>query len=143
MNHGARLAIALIVAGSVAVPLAAEPGEKLYEGLAPTPFGNEIIEAFAERAIQAEQLGHHDVTDLLAYRSQAFRAQPDPGRISMQKPAIVHQTQLLPASDQIHRPFLGKSALLLGLAGRVARFTQPGQHDLHLVQSDGILLADP
>jgi predicted AlkP superfamily pyrophosphatase or phosphodiesterase len=46
--------------------LAAEAGEKLYEGLAPTPFGNEIIEAFAERAIQAEQLGRHDVTDLLA-----------------------------------------------------------------------------
>jgi type I phosphodiesterase/nucleotide pyrophosphatase len=46
--------------------LPAEAGEKLYEGLAPTPFGNEIIEAFAERAIQAEQLGRHDVTDLLA-----------------------------------------------------------------------------
>jgi predicted AlkP superfamily pyrophosphatase or phosphodiesterase len=46
--------------------LPAEAGEKLYEGLAPTPFGNEIIEAFAERAIQAEQLGRHNSTDLLA-----------------------------------------------------------------------------
>lgn len=46
--------------------LPSEPGEKLYEGLAPTPFGNEVVEAFAERAIQAEQLGRHEATDLLA-----------------------------------------------------------------------------
>jgi predicted AlkP superfamily pyrophosphatase or phosphodiesterase len=43
-----------------------EPGQQLYESLPPTPFGNEIIEAFAERALQAEQLGRHGVTDLLA-----------------------------------------------------------------------------
>lgn len=31
-----------------------------------TPWGNEMIEEFAERAIEGEKLGHHDATDLLA-----------------------------------------------------------------------------
>lgn len=45
--------------------LPSEPGEKLYKALEATPFGNELIEGFAERAIQAEQLGRHEATDLL------------------------------------------------------------------------------
>ena len=43
-----------------------EAPEKLYATMAASPFGNEIVEAFAERAIQAEQLGKRGVTDLLA-----------------------------------------------------------------------------
>lgn len=39
---------------------------KLYPALATSPFGNELIEAFAERAIEAEQLGRRGETDLLA-----------------------------------------------------------------------------
>ena len=40
--------------------------KKLYMDLEASPFGNEIVEAFAERAIQAEGLGQRDgVTDLL------------------------------------------------------------------------------
>ncbi|MCL4401873.1 MAG: alkaline phosphatase family protein [Acidobacteria bacterium] len=42
-----------------------EAPEKLYPALEASPFGNELVEAFAERAIQAEQLGRHDTTDLL------------------------------------------------------------------------------
>lgn len=38
---------------------------KLYPELANSPFGNEVVEAFAERALQAEQLGKRDVVDLL------------------------------------------------------------------------------
>jgi hypothetical protein len=38
----------------------------LYPALAASPFGNELIEAFAERALQAEQLGAHEVPDILA-----------------------------------------------------------------------------
>ena len=38
---------------------------KLYTALESTPYGNELIEAFAERAVEAEQLGKHDGTDLL------------------------------------------------------------------------------
>jgi hypothetical protein len=39
---------------------------KLYAALAASPYGNEIVEAFSERAIEAEQLGKRNVTDILA-----------------------------------------------------------------------------
>src|SRR5574340_165575 len=39
---------------------------KLYEARATSPCGNELIEAFAERAITAEALGQRDAADLLA-----------------------------------------------------------------------------
>ena len=41
-----------------------EPGQ-LYAALAATPYGNELVEAFAERALAGEQLGKRDATDLL------------------------------------------------------------------------------
>ena len=37
-----------------------------YAALEGSPFGNELVEGFAERAIQAEKLGQSNVTDLLA-----------------------------------------------------------------------------
>ncbi|MFB3827446.1 MAG: alkaline phosphatase family protein [Bryobacteraceae bacterium] len=39
---------------------------KLYGALPASPFGNELLEAFAERAITAEALGQRDAVDLLA-----------------------------------------------------------------------------
>jgi hypothetical protein len=39
--------------------------KKLYEELAASPFGNEVVEGMAERALVAEQLGQRGVTDLL------------------------------------------------------------------------------
>ena len=45
--------------------LPADP-KLLYPALAASPFGNELIEAFAERALQGEQLGTRDVPDILA-----------------------------------------------------------------------------
>ncbi len=45
--------------------LPAGAGPQLYNGLEATPFGNELIEAFAERAIEAEDLGKHTDTDVL------------------------------------------------------------------------------
>jgi predicted AlkP superfamily pyrophosphatase or phosphodiesterase len=41
-------------------------GEKLNESLAASPYGNELIEAFAERAVDSEELGVRGLTDLLA-----------------------------------------------------------------------------
>jgi len=38
----------------------------VYAALEGSPFGNEIVESFAERAIQAEKLGQRNATDLLA-----------------------------------------------------------------------------
>jgi predicted AlkP superfamily pyrophosphatase or phosphodiesterase len=58
--------------------LDAKPGDKPFctltagaeirycEGIEYTPFGNELIEDFAEKAIQEEKLGSHEGTDLLA-----------------------------------------------------------------------------
>ena len=39
---------------------------RLYSEVDASPFGNELVERFAERAIEAEQLGRHDATDLLS-----------------------------------------------------------------------------
>jgi hypothetical protein len=44
----------------------AQPGPGLYEALPASPFGNDLVEEFAERAIRAERLGQRDVTDLLS-----------------------------------------------------------------------------
>ena len=38
---------------------------KLYTGIPASPFGNELVEAFAERALAAEQLGKHEAPDVL------------------------------------------------------------------------------
>ena len=43
-----------------------ETGEKLYAALHESPFGNELVEALAERAVEAEKLGQRGVTDVLA-----------------------------------------------------------------------------
>jgi predicted AlkP superfamily pyrophosphatase or phosphodiesterase len=40
-------------------------GPALYNGLEASPFGNDLIESFAERALDAEQLGKHPDTDVL------------------------------------------------------------------------------
>jgi predicted AlkP superfamily pyrophosphatase or phosphodiesterase len=45
--------------------LPSAPGPQLYASLESTPFGNELIEKFAEQAIDSEQLGKDDETDLL------------------------------------------------------------------------------
>jgi predicted AlkP superfamily pyrophosphatase or phosphodiesterase len=41
-------------------------GRKLYKAIEWSPFGNELVEALAERAIQGEALGRREDTDLLA-----------------------------------------------------------------------------
>jgi predicted AlkP superfamily pyrophosphatase or phosphodiesterase len=41
-------------------------GEKLNASLAASPWGNELIEAFTERAVESEELGKRGITDLLA-----------------------------------------------------------------------------
>jgi len=46
--------------------LPGESGPKLFQAVYASPFGNELLESLAERAIVAEKLGQRDVTDLLA-----------------------------------------------------------------------------
>ncbi len=43
----------------------AAAGEVLNESLAASPWGNELIEAFAEKAVESEKLGQRGLTDLL------------------------------------------------------------------------------
>lgn len=64
--------------GASWMPLDAKPGDKPFctmvagqearycGGLEATPWGNELIEEFAERGLTAEKMGHHDGTDVLA-----------------------------------------------------------------------------
>lgn len=47
------------------VTMPTQPGPAFYGGLEATPFGNELIEAMAEHAIDAEQLGKHPGVDVL------------------------------------------------------------------------------
>ncbi len=42
-----------------------QTGEKLYDAIYASPFGNELLEAFAERAVDAGKLGQRGATDLL------------------------------------------------------------------------------
>ena len=51
--------------GRVERRLAREPGKTLYAGVNASPFGNDVLELFAERAIEAEKLGQRGTTDLL------------------------------------------------------------------------------
>ena len=60
------------------LPVDAKPGDRPFCSMAAggdlpycgaieaTPFGNELLEDFAERAVQHENLGRHDGTDILA-----------------------------------------------------------------------------
>lgn len=56
--------------------LPTRPGPDLYGEIFNSPFGNELLEDFAEKAIAAEKLGQHDATDLL---SISFSSNDDVG----------------------------------------------------------------
>ena len=55
-------------AGAAAQPFRMLPavlGKAYYEAMIATPFGNEMLEAFAEQALKEEHLGRHSGTDVL------------------------------------------------------------------------------
>lgn len=57
----------LAASGRIAArKLADRPSPQLYGGVYSSPFGNDLLEQFAETAIQAERLGQRDTTDLLS-----------------------------------------------------------------------------
>ena len=45
--------------------MAGAPGGAFYNSLEASPYSNELLEAFAEQAIEAEQIGRHGAVDLL------------------------------------------------------------------------------
>ena len=54
-----------VIGGADFAPMPSEKGRKLYSQLEKSPFGNELIEEFAEQAIAAERLGQGYGTDVL------------------------------------------------------------------------------
>ncbi len=42
------------------------PGKPYYDAMTATPYGNDMLEAFAEEALKEERLGRHSGTDVLA-----------------------------------------------------------------------------
>lgn len=52
--------------GSLLGKLPQAAGTSLYAAVERSPFGNELLLAFAERAVEAEQLGLRDATDVLS-----------------------------------------------------------------------------
>ena len=53
--------------GAPFLKLPAAPGPTYFQAVQASPFGNDIVEQFAERAVEAEQLGARGATDLLAF----------------------------------------------------------------------------
>src|SRR5205823_918229 len=53
-------------AGRLERRLPSEVGKALYTGINSSPFGSDVLELFAERAMEAEKLGQRGATDLLA-----------------------------------------------------------------------------
>jgi predicted AlkP superfamily pyrophosphatase or phosphodiesterase len=52
--------------GKLLKTLPTAPGPLYYDSLGRSPFGSELLISFAERAIEAEQLGARDATDLVS-----------------------------------------------------------------------------
>jgi hypothetical protein len=51
--------------GHAFIKMGPNAGPAFYNSLERTPYGNELIEAFAEAAIVNERIGHHEGTDIL------------------------------------------------------------------------------
>ncbi|MDW8356208.1 MAG: alkaline phosphatase family protein [Bryobacterales bacterium] len=52
--------------GNLLLKLPDAPGVPLYRAMESSPFGNELLLEFAQRAVEAEQLGSRDATDVLS-----------------------------------------------------------------------------
>jgi predicted AlkP superfamily pyrophosphatase or phosphodiesterase len=78
-----------------------EDNAKLFAELEATAFGNDLVEAFAERALAAEQLGTHEFTDLLTV---SFSANDYVGHRYGPDSPEVHEVSL--ATDRLLEKFL-------------------------------------
>jgi predicted AlkP superfamily pyrophosphatase or phosphodiesterase len=67
------------------------PGPALYSAIDATPYSNEMIERFAEAALQAEQLGQRGVTDILTV---SFSANDYVGHANGPDSPEVHEVSL-------------------------------------------------
>ncbi len=95
------------------------PGPALYSAIDASPYGNEIIERFAEAAIQAEKLGQRGVTDILTV---SFSANDYVGHANGPDSPEVHEISL--QTDRLLEKFfqaldqsVGMDNILLVLTG--------------------------
>jgi hypothetical protein len=100
-----------------------EDPKKLYTALETSPFGDELVEALAERAFETEQLGRRDAADLLAI---SFSSNDYVG----------HQTG--PDSPEVHEMCLRTDRLLDKLLQAADRQAGPGNVLVVLTADHGV-----
>ena len=97
--------------------------KKLYPALDASPFGNELVELMAERALAAEQLGQRGVTDLLAV---SFSSNDYVGH------------QMGPDSEEVHEMCLRTGRLLARLLHAVNSAVGEGNALVVLTADHGV-----
>ena len=85
-------------------------GQALYGAVYGSPFGNELLEAFAEAALQAEKLGQRGVTDVLTV---SFSSNDAVGHSYGPDSPEVHDISV--RTDRVIGQFLAKVDALVGL----------------------------
>lgn len=95
-----------------------EEDAKLFTALEATPFGNELIETFAERALEAEKLGTHEGTDVLTV---SFSSNDYVGHSYGPDSPEVHETAL--ATDLVLEKLFGAVDRQVGAENYLVVFT--------------------
>lgn len=109
---------ALTGSGKPLSMLASEPGRPLYEGIYNSAFGNDLLEAFAEAAIDGEKLGQNGGTDIL---TMSFSSNDAVGHRTGPDSQEVHDICL--RTDQAIGAFLDAVDKKVGLANTLIVFT--------------------
>jgi len=86
--------------------------QSLYAAIEGSPFGNELVESFAERAVRAEKLGQRNTTDLLAI---SFSANDYVGHASGPDSAEVKEMSI--QTDRVFGKLFNFLDSTLGMAG--------------------------
>ena len=98
--------------------LAAEPGRTLYDGIYNSAFGNDLLETFAEAAIDGEKLGQNGGTDIL---TMSFSSNDAVGHRMGPDSPEVHDICL--RTDKAIGVFLDAVDRKVGLANTLVIFT--------------------
>lgn len=98
--------------------LASEPGRALYEGIYNSAYGNDLLESFAEAAIDGEKLGQNGGTDIL---TMSFSSNDAVGHRMGPDSPEVHDICL--RTDRAIGAFLDAVDRKVGLASTLVMFT--------------------
>jgi hypothetical protein len=91
-------------------PMPTAPGSPLYSAVYASPYGNDLLAALAEAAIEAEKLGQRGVTDLL---SVSFSSNDAVGHTY--GPDSPEVRDITVRTDRLFQAFLGRVDALVGL----------------------------